>query len=295
MSVNACPTCRQHIQDSLLDTLPDNRFMSIEDNIRHLKEQKKMFEFSLESRKRNQDELLRIRQQLESRLQTLRRLANALRSDLNTTTETDLSEAILQKKLDITHMIERLRRLSDFLSTAVERFKELSDKWNEFLDRKAKLPKENVSDDDNEKVKLLKQYFVENLKRFNYKSFSLDGIDISMDLLLPTHDGFDMKFDSSASDGIRMIWAFALALLKVSLEKDGNHPGVVIFDEPAQHSIVSEDMRSFVNSVLQNSKKCQIFVAITLNSDEVIEIVDSLDDGSYHKVDIEGKAFKLLP
>jgi len=295
ISVEVCPTCKQHLQDSLLAASADNGFMSIEDNIRHLKEQKKMFEFSLTSRKKNQEELSNSRQLLESRLQTLRRLAHALRSDLNTTVEANLSEAILHKKIDITHRIEKLGRLSDFLSTVVEQFKMLSDKWNLYLDRKTKLPSKNVSEADEEKIKLLKRYFVENLKLFNYGSLtSLDGIDITIDHLLPTQDGFDMKFDSSASDGIRMIWAFALALLKVSSEKDGNHPGVVIFDEPAQHSIVPDDMRSFINSVSQHSAKGQIFISITLNSDEVAEIVDSLDNDSYHKVNIEGKAFKLL-
>lgn len=60
-----------------------------------------------------------------------------------------------------------------------------------------------------------------------------------------------MKFDSSASDGIRVIWAFTMALLQVSIEKDGNHPGIIIFDEPLQQSIVPEDMKSFIESVLE--------------------------------------------
>lgn len=66
-----------------------------------------------------------------------------------------------------------------------------------------------------------------------------------------TINGFDMKFDSSASDGIRVIWAFTMALLQVSIEKDGNHPGIIIFDEPLQQSIVPEDMKSFIESVLE--------------------------------------------
>ncbi|WP_185974032.1 hypothetical protein [Brevibacillus sp. LEMMJ03] len=50
-----------------------------------------------------------------------------------------------------------------------------------------------------------------------------------------------MKFDSSASDNIRAIWAFTVALFQTSHEKGGNHPGLLIFDEPAQHSIVTND------------------------------------------------------
>lgn len=30
--------------------------------------------------------------------------------------------------------------------------------------------------------------------------------------------------------------------MQTSIEKEGNHPGVIIFDEPNQHSIIPEDM-----------------------------------------------------
>ena len=103
-----------------------------------------------------------------------------------------------------------------------------------------------------------------------------------------------MKFDSSASDGIRTIWAYTLALLQVSIEKDGNHPGVIIFDEPAQQSIVSEDMKSFIRSVVEVTANGQIIMAITLNSKELIQIIDELDTSKYHKIQIRNRAFKLL-
>ena len=154
---------------------------------------------------------------------------------------------------------------------------------------------ENVKDSI-EKIALLKKRFIENLKRYSYSSLSsFDGIDISItSSLLPTIDGFDMKFDSSASDGIRVIWAFTMALLQVSIEKEGNHPGIIIFDEPAQQSIVPEDMKSFIKSVVEIKKPFQIITAITLNSQELIGIINGLDTSNHHKIQIEGKAFKVL-
>ena len=140
-----------------------------------------------------------------------------------------------------------------------------------------------------------KRKFVENLKLYHYSSLSnLDGIDIAPESLLPTIDGFDMKFDSSASDGIRVIWAFTMALLQVSIEKEGNHSGVIIFDEPAQQSIVPDDMDSFINSAVRLGKNCQIITAITLNSKELVGIIDGLDSKDYHKITIHDKAFKLF-
>ena len=147
-----------------------------------------------------------------------------------------------------------------------------------------------------EKISLLKKRFIANLRRYNYSSLSnFDGIDISIESsLLPTIDGFDMKFDSSASDGIRVIWAFTMALLQVSIEKDGNHPSVIIFDEPAQQSIVPEDMKSFMESVVEIRAPFQILTAITLNSKELIKIIEELGDSNHNLIEISGTAFKLL-
>lgn len=296
ISANICPVCKHQIQDNLLDAKAASGFMSIEDNIRHLKEQKKMIEFTLGSHKTSRDKLSREKEDLESRLQTLRRLAQTLRSDLFSSTDTEASEAIILKRIEITNRIERLSKLKDSIASFVDQLKELSVEWKLYLDQKSKLPKKGISESDLEKISLLKKKFIANLQRYHYSSLSsFDGIDISIESsLLPTIDGFDMKFDSSASDGIRMIWAFTMALLQVSLEKDGNHPGIIIFDEPAQQSIVPEDMKSFIESVVEISKPYQLITAITLNSKELINIINSLDKSTYKKITIQSKAFKLL-
>ena len=296
ISSNICPVCKQHIQDNLLNAETVSGFMSIEDNIRHLREQKKMLEFTLGSRKELHKKLNREKDDLEVRLQTLRRLAHTLRSDLFTTTDTEASEAIMLKRIEISNRIERLSKLENTIISLTEQLKGLSVEWNTYLDQKNKLPKKDISKSDIEKITLLKKRFIENLKRYHYSSLSsFEGIEISINSsLLPTIDGFDMKFDSSASDGIRVIWAFTMALLQVSIEKNGNHPGVIIFDEPAQQSIVPEDMKSFIKTVVEIKKSFQIITAITLNSQELIDIIDNLDTSSYHKILIEGKLFKKL-
>lgn len=293
ISANICPTCKQQIQDNLLEANPCSGFMSIEENIRHLKAQKSMLEFSLHSRKNTRDMLQKERESYESRLLTLRRLAQTLRSDLFTTTDTEASEAIILKKIEISRQIEQLSNLQGMFRTFLEKLDELSKKWKDYLEQKSRLPKKGVSETDKKKITLLKSHFIDNLRRYHYSSLSsFDGIEISEESLLPTIDGFDMKFDSSASDGIRTIWAFTLALLQVSIETDGNHPGVIIFDEPAQQSIVSEDMNSFIHSVSEVSSQSQIIMAITLNSHELINIIDELDTNIYHKLEITDKAFK---
>ena len=270
-------------------------FMDIETNILHLKEQKKMLAFTLSNHQARKEQLEQGKIRLAADILALRRLAQALRSDLYMTTDADSSEAIMLKKIEISRKIESFKKLQDELDQFLLDLSDLSKQWGTYLENKSKLPKHDKSDADVEKIRLLKAKFIENLKLYNYSSLSDFGaIDISEESLLPTIDGFDMKFDSSASDSIRVIWAFTMALLQVSLEKKGNHPGIIIFDEPAQQSIVPQDMDSFIKSTAILRTSSQIIMAITLNSHELIQIIDNLEKGTYQKTSIVGKAFKLL-
>ena len=295
MSVNICPLCNQRIQDNILHPSAGNLFMSIDDNITHLKEQKKLLEFSLHSHTETKSSIERELNALDATLLTLRRLAHALRSDLYTTTDADTSEAIMLKKIEISRSIEQYAKLQDSLDQFINQLKDLSKQWSNYLARKNCLPASGSTDEDKAKIQLLKTTFISNLKKYNYSSITdFDRIDISDESLLPTIDGFDMKFDSSASDGIRLIWAFTTALLQVSAQKNGNHPGLIIIDEPAQQSIIPHDIDSFISSLLKSSNNSQILMAITLNSKELQGIIESLDENTFHQVNIADKAFKRI-
>ena len=292
---NTCPVCKQKIHDNMLLAEANSVFMDIEANILHLKEQKKMLVFTLSNHQARKEQLEQEKIHLAADILALRRLAQALRSDLYMTTDVDSSEAIMLKKIEISRKIENFKKLQEDFDQFMLDLNELSNQWGEYLENKAKLPRHDKTDADIEKIRLLKTKFIENLKLYHYSSVSDFGaIDISEESLLPTIDGFDMKFDSSASDGIRVIWAFTMALLQVSLEKGGNHPGIIIFDEPAQQSIVPQDMDSFIKSTALLQKSSQVIMAITLNSHELMQIIDSLKEGTYQKTNIVGKAFQLL-
>ena len=141
ISADICPVCKQHIQDNLLDAEAISGFMSIEDNIRHLKEQKKMLEFTLGCRKESREKLSREKDDLEVRLQMLRRLAHTLRSDLFTTTDAEASEAIMLKRIEISNRIERLSKLKNTIVSLTEQLKELSKEWNIYLTRRTSFRK----------------------------------------------------------------------------------------------------------------------------------------------------------
>ena len=289
---DTCPICGHTIQDSLLPMQNYSQTMSIEDNIKHLESQRAMIEFAINAHRQNisvaEDDV----QSISGRLFTLRRLAKTIRSDLFSVDE-NLSATVVYEKINIEGRIIALGKLRKEIDRCIVRLKEVSNDWAKYLADKRALPKTNFTDKDKEKVDALEANFKYYIKAFNYRSASsLDKIEISRDNYLPISEGFDMKFDSSASDNIRAIWAFTLALLKTSIEKGGNHPQIVIFDEPGQHSIVTADMVSLFQEVIKLSDS-QIIIGITLNDSEIRKAVAEIAKEEVPIVDVGNHAFKV--
>lgn len=293
-SKNTCPVCQQAIADSLMLTVEDMEIMSIDENIRHLEAQKIMLNYALESHKQSRVEMDSNIQELMGRIFSLRRLAKVIRSDLYSVDDS-VSEAVVYKKIVIQGKIEKIENLIHFVEEKKQRILELSGVWKEYLASKEKVPAKKFTEMDIKKLSLLRDYFVDNLKNYGYKSVvSMDDISISEETYLPVIEEFDMKFDSSASDNIRGIWAYTIALLQTSIECGGNHPNVLIFDEPNQHSIVPEDMNNFFDSILRLNKSCQIIVGITVKDRDTKSMLENLDKDSHKLILVKNKAFQKI-
>ena len=293
-SKDICPVCHQHIPDSLLPVVEGINIMSIDENIRHLSAQKEMLEYAKESHIQNKKEMDEKLQVLQGKIFTLRRLAKALRSDLYAVDD-NLSEALVYKKIELQTKIDHLEGLIKYVEKQKESFENLSNKWKTYLQSKKELPQNKFSVVDYKKIKLLRNNFVFNLENYNYKRvIDKTEISISEDNYLPVIEQFDMKFDSSASDNIRGIWAYTVALLQVSMSKGGNHPGVLIFDEPVQHSIVPNDMKKFLDSIVQLGKNCQTIIGITVKDSDTQKNIDMLEEDVCHLIKVKNKAFQKL-
>lgn len=291
---NICPVCSQNIQDTLLPLDADMPVMGIEENIRHLEAQKEMLTFSLKSHKQNESIIENNIENLRSKMLTLRKLAQSIRSDLYSTNE-EISEAIIYKRLQIENDIEKLKALISFTDQKSNELLTLSEEWKEYLVEKEGLPIKKFTKLDEEKIKELRSDFINNLKLYGYKSvMQLQDIQISDETYLPIIENFDMKFDCSASDNVRAIWAFTVALLQTSLAKKGNHPKILIFDEPDQQSIIINDMEQFFKSIITLNDKCQVIIGITVKDRETRQIIKKLPSSSYKLIQVGDKAFKKL-
>ena len=194
--------------------------------------------------------------------------------------------------MSIEHKIQELEEFKRQIFGIAHKFRELSDKWKELLTEKAQLPERGFEENDKNKIKKLKSNFINNLRNYEYTSFSdISEIDISKDNYLPVIDNFDMKFDSSASDNIRAIWAYTMALLQTSKEYVGNHPGILIFDEPGQHSIGAQDAKALFDSILKLGEECQVLIGITINNVDIRKVISEIEGDKCNLINIGEKAF----
>lgn len=289
-----CPVCHQKIQDALFPEQDAYTFMSIEENIRHLNAQEQVFEYALKSHQENKRKLDALLTELQAKLSTLNRLAKALRNDIYAVDD-EYAESVVYKKIEISKEIEDLEKLQSNLKKLFSTMDILSVRWKKYLEDKEKLPKKKFSSNDDTKIITLRNVFIKNLRNFGYKSLTtMEQIEISKDSYLPVRENFDMKFDSSASDGIRAIWAFTLALMQTSIIHKGNHPNILMYDEPDQHSIVMKDLKSFFDTIIENNVG-QTIVAITIKDSDTQDAIAALNPNSYNIIRIEKRAFvKML-
>lgn len=263
-----CPLCNSKIEDSLLLSPKNYNTMSIEENIEHLKQQKKLIEYAIDNRKLNINNYSDNRDKIKSEIIKLRRI---IRSQINDLYEKDdsLSETSIYTKVDLQNQMEELELLKEKYFSYKRKFYDLSEELKNVLNEKEKLPKDKFTERDKEKISKFEQCFKEKIEKYGYKSENVSNIQISMDKLIPTIDGFDMRFDNSGSDNIRAIWAYTISLLIVSRDMLGNHPNILIIDEPMQQSVIEEDLFSFIDDLNSISNGIQVIIGMTLGNQKL--------------------------
>ena len=292
LSINSiCPLCNQKVHDSLINVHNTTKMMNVTEAIKHLKAQREMLEFTLEFHSKRLKDLKSEFLNLNKKINALYSLGKAIRGDLYSIDES-LSETIIYKKIEIKQKINKLKQCKLSFQSICDKFSKTIEEWNDMISKKKELPNNGMSDEDKNKLEDFKKQFTSNLKRFKYTSVSdVDKIDISPDNYMPLINNFDMKFDSSASDNIRAIWAYTLALLQTSNLNIGNHPGLIIFDEPTQHNIGANDAEAFFNRIIELKSNCQIIIGITVNNEELSDVIKKIEKENYKLIYIENRAF----
>jgi len=269
-----CPTCNQSIHDSLLPQDIDFQPMTLEENIKYIKEQLDALMFGV-NQSRNiigikNRKLNSISKLLEEERRKLRSLKYELREDPRMPSELELEDV-----LNLKWKIKELEEVCLFIEESDVKFHKIKENWKKYLSDRKQIPEEFFSDLDKDKLNTFKAKFVFYLMEFGYSSTPLSDISISDDKFTPIVKGFDVKFDSSASDYIRLIWAFNLALEYVTKKHGGNHPKLIVMDEPGQQQMNIQSMGKLFEQL--SNLGGQSIIASSLTMEEVLQLSSDIN------------------
>ena len=86
------------------------------------------------------------------------------------------------------------------------------------------------------------------------------------------------SFETSASDAIRLKWAYQLSLLELADERKTNHPGLLIFDEPRQQSSSKVSFESLLKRASgSKGRKQQVIFSTSEDLETLRRITGTLD------------------
>ncbi|HIE5103800.1 ATP-binding protein [Enterobacter hormaechei] len=275
-AIGKCPTCNQPVDDTLLAGAVTGPQMDLAANITYLESQRRMLIRQIAGLKSGlQATDLRVIE-LAARIASKRDLLVAMRGDI--TSGASESKAIVRRQVQIEVEVEALEKLQITSMELLAKFRLIAERMSVNQATRRCMPKENYSEADIERIRRFQLNFRANAGSFGYESAPIREIEISKDTLIPCLAQMalreirtDIKSDSSASDFVRLIWSYLLALYQTSTIPSslGNHPGLLMFDEPGQHSMAVGSQHALLKQ-LANEASLQSIVAASFDESEEV-------------------------
>lgn len=286
-----CPVCHQPLPSTLLgDISLSQATLSAEDTVAYIKQQIELFDVmrrdtggSLEGKQSRYAALQR-------RAADVRAVIRALRTTL-TAPDGSPSVEYIARRIRLADTVERLTRANERfygLVSALDRYAAEARRVRAAL---ADIPHDRLSASDQEKLAALQASFIEQLHAYDFGSFSDERLTISQEDYRPRREEFDLQADISASDSIRVVWAYLMGLLEVSGQIPTNHPGLLVFDEPRQQSTKELSFKALLRRAARGGDGRQVIFA---TSEELTSLQEMLGDDKHTLYAIEGYLLKAV-
>ena len=272
-----CPTCEQALIDTLLTQDALTAVMPIEDNIAYLRSQLAMFRDILAREEETLTSLAQTISLADRELADLYAQIRTLRTDL-ISPNTSPSAVVVEERVRLEIRIRELEELQAAVDESISQLKSLSERYSTLLAEQSSLPKDKMSADDRRKIAELTSIVREQAKEFGFSTFDPEEVAISDDTYRPQKEGFEIGFETSASDAIRLKWAYQLGLLELSGIEPTNHPGLLVFDEPRQQSSAKVSFeRLLARASAAKQKNHQVVFSTSEDLQNLERILQDLD------------------
>ena len=291
LSPHHCPTCDQLLDDVLLPQGTIEAVMTLDENIEYIDAQRRTFE-----RLANRSvaaihgldlELLNTGEELRQKTIRLR----ALKTDLIAPSHA-ASASFIEEKLRIEHRVELLSGSRARFEQQIVRLCEHAETWTKLLEDKTNLPDDRLSASDKDKLNMLEASIRSQLGAYQFITFSPAALTVSQDTYRPEKEGFEIGFELSASDTIRLKWAYQLGLLDVAMSSDTNHPRFLVMDEPRQQEAAELSVAGlFSEAARVAGMGAQILIA---TSERLESVEAALRDKQCQLIRFDGRLVRRL-
>jgi hypothetical protein len=284
-----CPTCHQDFQDG---SDISAHAMTIAENIAFIERQQKTFRSMLADQ-------ARVRSAVDARLDSLAVQSNEYRQEIRAAKDTLASPSAHPATSDIRRRLQAEERL-DLLKTresefeaAREEIQSISRAWVLQKAELTKLSHQGLTAGDERKLAGVERSLRQQLGRYGFRSIEPDAVDIDRESYRPVNEGFDLGFDVSASDMIRVIWGYLFAMMEVGVASNGGHLGLLIFDEPRQQETARPSYQALLAVAVAAGKSGKQVLFAT--SEESGSLRAMLEEGSYTLIDLPPMEKLLQP
>ena len=281
VATDHCPTCHQSVDDTLLLGIVTGPQMDLNTNIDYLDSQRKMLQNQINGAVEEIRQSEIAVNDVAARLAATHDYRNSLRGDVSTGVAE--SRAIVRRQIQIELELSNLQAFNTQAAVLMVAFSEIADRLAANQADRRVLPKEAYSDADVSRISLFEKNFRGNASSFGYESAEIADIRISLDTLTPILSELELReilrpkvqtsltADSSASDFVRLIWSYLLALYQTSATRgfEGQHPGILLMDEPGQHSMRSASQRALLQLLIAQ-RGLQAIVAASFDENESV-------------------------
>lgn len=280
---HTCPTCQQAVKTELLPVV-SREAMGLEENIIFIKSQLDLYRAMLGSASDSLD-LIKVRyQSLREEIQEQRSKIRSLKRDLLRPT-TSPARSELEEIVRLEARLERWQTQQEKVDGVVDGLRAIAREWARARAELKDLGPGDLTASDQSKINAFQNTIQSLLARFRFQSFRASDITLSPDDFRPQvvtedEDGErvvkDIGFEASASDGIRLKWAYILALTQLSKSFETNHVGFSVFDEPGQQQMRELDLAAFFEASAQSAGTQR---QILVTTSEVLERVNAALQG----------------
>ncbi|HKB51662.1 MAG TPA: hypothetical protein VKC63_09545 [Solirubrobacterales bacterium] len=286
----SCPTCDQPLPTTLLGveigpvmTLEENRalidgelltFKAMRDDAR---------EVLLASRQR----LGALRGELNETRRSIRSLKGALTQNGEAP-----SQAAIARQVRLADRIEELEGLEQALAAVGE---DLGKRASEYREVNAALQKigarGTLTEGDEAKLEAFAELLREQLGEYGFSSVPPEEIELAPDNYQPMRAGSPLRPEKlSASDRVRMVWAYLVGLLEMARRFETAHPGLLVLDEPGQQEVREESLAALFRRLARSAEYNQQVIVATSKSGAAI--ASMLNGAEASLTEIEGYALK---